>query len=69
MNATNETKNKEELALTDTNDYQNYSMKPTWSELMRRTFPLWQMVRFIWINILMVLMISKSHERKNEHAD
>ncbi len=50
--------------LDERTEYQNFSMKPVPATLFFRTFPLWQFVRFIWINVLMVIMIQKSHEKK-----
>lgn len=50
--------------LDERSEYQNFSMKPMPITLFLRTFPLWQLVRFLWINLLMLIMIQKSHEKK-----
>lgn len=38
-----------------------YASRPTRMTLFFRTFFLWQMLRFIWMNWKMIRMIRKSH--------
>jgi len=40
---------------------QYYTMRPTRLTRFMRTFPPWQLVRFIIINLRMIVMIVKSH--------
>ncbi len=46
--------------------YQPYSReffvpRPSRFTLFFRTFVLWQLVRFVWVNVKMIRMIGKSH--------
>ena len=38
-----------------------YATKPTRATLFLRTFLPWQLVRFIWINLKMAIIIRRSH--------
>lgn len=41
-----------------------YPPEPTGFTRFMRTFFIWQICRFIWINLKMVRIISKSHHQK-----
>ena len=43
------------------NEQRRHAMKPTRWVVFFRTFFLYQLWRFIWINLRMVRMIAKSH--------
>lgn len=39
-----------------------FATKPTAGTLFLRTFLPWQMVRFVWINLKMIVIIRRSHK-------
>jgi len=39
-----------------------YATKPTHTTLFLRTFLPWQIVRFIWINVKMLIIMRRSHK-------
>ncbi len=39
-----------------------FATKPTPGTIFLRTFLPWQMVRFVWINLKMVVIIRRSHQ-------
>lgn len=41
-----------------------FAPRPSALTLFFRTFVLWQLVRFVWINAKMVRMIGKSHSHR-----
>ncbi len=38
-----------------------FAPRPSRATLFFRTFVLWQLVRFVWINLKMIRMIGKAH--------
>jgi hypothetical protein len=42
-----------------------YATKPTRFTLFLRTFLPWQILRFIWINLKMVIIIRRSHASRS----
>jgi hypothetical protein len=47
--------------MTKPNDMVKFAMKPSWWVLFLRTFLLYQLYRFVWVNLRMLAMIRKSH--------
>lgn len=43
------------------NDMVKFAMKPTAWVVFLRTFFLYQLYRFVWVNVRMLMMIAKSH--------
>jgi len=39
-----------------------YATKPTRTTVFLRTFLPWQIVRFVWINLKMLVIIRRSHQ-------
>jgi len=41
-----------------------YATKPTRTTVFLRTFLPWQIVRFLWINLKMLVIIRRSHQTR-----
>jgi hypothetical protein len=41
-----------------------FAPRPSRATLFFRTFVLWQLVRFVWINFKMIAMIGKAHSHR-----
>jgi hypothetical protein len=42
-----------------------YATKPTGATIFWRTFLPWQMIRFAWINLKMLIIIHRSHQTRH----
>jgi hypothetical protein len=52
---------KEDRAMNARSDASKFAMKPSRWVLFWRTFLPYQLYRFVWINLRMLRVISKSH--------
>lgn len=49
------------MPMTNRDELAHFTMKPGRWVLFLRTFPLYQLWRFLWVNLRMMVMVVKSH--------